>query len=532
MKQIIRCDSSSLSYSLLVAVFLFSISILSSCANSVSDKTAEANEALRQVLYIQDLYNNHPGEDIVPQISNVIDSMRNTGYNPYYFAAINILIDRLFSDGRLAEADSLAVRMEKEALQQRDSISMAMAKRVRAQMFYKLSQPQKAFRELLPAVQYILDPYRCASNFGTASSIQEWMWIIARDLKDTVMMTNAGQNFAQLVEENKKINGWTDSTGHYPVSALAFKAQDKYIKGDLPKARLLLDSAATLVLPNLPSRAYEHLYEVRCEVKAAESDWNGALADVDTLLKTHKDFPWFYLKDLLLKAEILNMAGKHEECAKAFSNYITFHDSLSNKISDKRFHDLTMLYRTEIDQEQRRANRFGVIALCSVIFLLLILLVLALLNAVKEKKRVHILVERLKEFDRATETVNNIEQKSSYKETSPIERLDNYMLTERPYTNPSLSRKELAEFADLSQDAVGLMIKNEKGCSVRSYINSFRLEEARKTLGSQSNESIADMAVKLGFGTARTLQRAFKERYDMSPTQYREASKDIEEGDK
>lgn len=532
MKQNKWFDTSSLSLSLLVTVFLFSISILTSCANYESDKTAKANEALRQVLYIQNLYNNHPGEDIVPQISNVIDSMRKAGPNPYYFAATNILIDRLFSDGRLAEADSLAVRMEEEALQQRDSISMAMAKRVRAQMFYKLSQPKKAFRELLPAGQYILNPYRAASDFGTATSIQEWMWIIARDLKDTVMMNKAGQSFTKLVEENKRINGWTDSTGHYPVSALAFKAQDNFLKGDLPKARFLLDSAASLVLPNLPSRAYEHLYEVRCEVKAAQSDWPGALADVDTLLRTHKDFPWFYLKDLLLKAEILNMAGKHEECAQAFSDYITFHDSLSNIISDKRFHDLTVLYRTEIDQEQRRANRFGMIALCSVIFLLLILLVIALLNAAKEKKRVHILVERLKEFDRASETVNNIEQKTSLEETSPIDRLDHYMFSARPYTNPSLSRKELAEIAGLSQDAVGILIKNEKGCSVRSYINSFRLEEARKTLGSQSDESIADMAIRLGFGTSRTLQRAFKERYDMSPTQYREASKDIEGRDK
>lgn len=504
------------------------ILFFSSCKKYEYDDTSTDGEALRQVLFIQTLYNNHPGEDIVPEITDVIDSMRNAGRNPYYFAASNILIDRLFSDGRFAEADSLAVRMEEEALEDRDSISMAMAKRVRAQMYYKLSQPSKAFREIEPAPYYIANPYNSRSDFGTATSIQEWLWIITRDLGDTLSMNQAGLYYAQMVDDYKKINNWNDSTGHYPVSALAFRAEDSFTKGDLKMAQELLDSAATMILPHLPSRAYEHLYEVRCKVKAADSNWEGAIEDTDILLKTHKDFPWFYLKDLLLKAEILNMAGKHEECAKAYSEYIAFHDSLSNSITNKRLNDLTVLYRTEIDQEQKRADRFRIFAFCSVIFLLIILLVIALCNAAKEKKRVHLLVERLKQLDRATETVSCIEKKENSGDISPIERLDRYMMLECPYTNPALSRKELADFMGLTQDALGQLIKNEKGTSVRTYINSFRLEEARKILGSNSNEGIAEMAVRLGFGTSRTLQRAFKERYDMSPSQYREASKEIE----
>ncbi|MDE5880649.1 MAG: helix-turn-helix domain-containing protein [Muribaculaceae bacterium] len=506
-----------------MTVVILSLSLFTSCKNTKVDKATADQEALRQVLYVQSLYNTHPGEDIVPQLVDVIDSMRNAGRNPYYFAAVNILIDRLFSDGRFAEADSLAVRMGTEALEDSDSISMAMAKRVRAQMLYKLSQPEGAFKVLEPAGSYIPNPYRSGSDFGTATSIQEWLWIIARELGDTVNMNKAGMSYANMVETNSTLNDWNDATCHYPVSALAFKAEDSFSKRDMKSAKALLDSASSKILPTLPSRAYEHFYAVRCKVRAADSNWQGAIADVDTLLKTHKDFPWFYLKDLLLKAEILNMAGKHEESAKAYSNYIAFHDSLSNKITDKRLHDLTVLYRTEIDQEQKRADRFRMFAFGSVICLLLILLVLALLHAAREKKRNRLLVERLKEFDRATETVYQIEQEVS--EVLPlIDRLDRYMFIEAPYTNPALSRKELAEFIGLTQDALGQLIKTEKGVSVRTYINSFRLEAARKILGSNSNEGIAEIAVKLGFGTARTLQRAFKERYDMSPTQYREAS--------
>ncbi|MDE5789744.1 MAG: helix-turn-helix transcriptional regulator [Muribaculaceae bacterium] len=513
--------------------FLVLVLCIFSCSSPEADESqSDEKKGLRQVLRVQSLYNMNPDGDIVPEIQATVDSMRSEGRSPYYYAAVNVLIDRLFSEGRFAEADSLAVRMQEEANMDSDSLSIAMGKRVRAQMFYKLSQPKRALQELEPAIAYIKNPYRSGSDFGTATSIQEWLWIISRDLGDSLKMNEAGMSYARIVEENEKINGWRDTTGHYPVSAMAFKAEDSFSKGDINCARELLDSASKNVLPHLPSRAYEHLYAVRCKVRAADSNWNGAIADADTLLATHKDFPWFFLKDLLLKAEILNMAGRHRESTRAYSEYVSFHDSLSKNITDKRLHDLTVLYRSEITREQKRAERFRLFAFAAVILLLIILLLFALINAAREKKRNRLLVERLKEFDRATETVLHNEPKERDEELSAMDRLDRYMFMERPYTNPALSRKELADFCHISSDALGQMIKKEKGLSVRNYINSFRLEEARRVLGTGSNEGIAELAVRLGFGTSRTLQRAFKERYDMSPSQYKEVSKEIEDSEK
>ena len=492
-----------------------------------TDTDADA-ESLRQVLYVQSLYNNHPGEDIVPRMSAVIDSMGRTGGSPYYFAALNVLIDRLFSDGRFAEADSLAVRMEKEANEAGDSVSLAMAKRVRAQMFYKLSQPERALRELEPAASYITHPLRSGCDFGTATSIREWLWIISRELGDTARMNRAGMEYARLVDENMRTNGWTDSTGHYPVSSLAFQAGNAISAGDTDHARTLLDSASGLVLPSLPSRAYEHLYAVRCRLMTAGSDWAAALSDADTLLSTHRDFPWFYLKDLLLKARLLNLAGRHGESARAYSEYVRFHDSLSNRITDRRLHDLTVLYRTEISREQKRAERFRMFALGSVTLLLAALLALALLHAARVRKRNRLLVERLKEFDRARATAHDPHPADEGDGLPPMERLDLHMAADRPYTDPALSRKELADWCAITPEALGQLIKAEKGTSVHAYINSFRLEEARHALGSDSAEGIAELAARLGFGTSRTLQRAFKEKYGMSPSQYRDASREIE----
>lgn len=68
-------------------VLIFScFATLNACRNADADTFGKDSESLRQVLYVQSLYNNHPGEDIVPELENVIDGMRDAGRNTYYFA--------------------------------------------------------------------------------------------------------------------------------------------------------------------------------------------------------------------------------------------------------------------------------------------------------------------------------------------------------------------------------------------------------------------------------------------------------------
>lgn len=505
------------------------IVVLSSCRDSGTNEY-DHEEAIRRVLTVQRLQNLNPGDaSIVPQITEIVDSMRESGKDACYFSAINVLIDRLFADGRYSEADSLAVRMQQEAKEGNDSLAIAISKRVRAQILYKLSQSDRAQKEAHSALPFVSAPLKSVTHFGTATSLNEWLHIIAQANSDSSVMRQAGRNYADIVRENTIVNGWTDTTAHYTVTALAFEAENALSNNSPGQAEMLLDSAKNLIKPNLPARAYEHYYATRSRTRMAKCDYEGALADVDTLLKTHATFPWFYLRDLQLKAEIENAAGMHEESAATYSKYISYHDSLSSCLTDQRLHDLTLLYRSELSKEEKRSHRIRLIGLGSVTTLLLILLCVTLRHAVTERKRNRRLVERLHEYDRAGQKIyHNIPNDTDHTETiSDIMRLDRHMTADRPYTDPSLSRKELADYLGTTQETLAQMIRDERGCSVHAYINSFRTEEARRILDTDSEITIAEIATTLGFGTARTLQRAFKERYDMTPSQYRTASNDI-----
>ncbi len=498
------------------------------------DSPYDHDEAVRRVLTVQKLQNFNPGNpEVVPQIEAIIDSMRHSGKDACYFGAVNVLIDRLFSDGRYAEADSLAVRMQQDAFAEQDSLAIAMAKRVRAQILYKLSQSDRALSEALSALPYVTNPLSSGSNFGTATSLNEWIHIIAKANADTAEMQKAGSRYSNIVNRKVSEGNWNDSTMHYRVTALAFEAEKTLNKKMIKKVDTLLDSASAMMKKDLPARAYEHFYETRCRARVAEGDFSGALADVDTLLNTHVCFPWFYLRDLQLKAEVENAAGLHEVSAKTYSQYIAFHDSLSTELTDRRLHDLTLLYRSELDKEAKRTEKIRLIGLGSVTLLLLILLGITFRHALTERKRNRLLVERLHEYDRAEQTLlqSITEDIHTSEDLSEIQILDKHMITARPYTNPGLGRSELAEFLGVSQEGLAQIIRSERDCTVHSYINSFRTEEARRLLDSDANESIAEIAIKLGFGTARTFQRAFKERFDMTPSQYRAAANEIRNTD-
>lgn len=152
--------------------------------------------------------------------------------------------------------------------------------------------------------------------------------------------------------------------------------------------------------------------------------------------------------------------------------------------------------------------------------LLLVLLAVSYRSARRERKKNRLLVERLREADQ----LNVVSQPQSAPEEpeSDMDRLDRYMMTDRPYTDPALSRRELAAYLGVTPDEVARIIRSGRDMSVLGYINSCRLDEARRVLESDSTEAVGALAERLGFGTARTLQRAFRDHFDMSPTQYRE----------
>ena len=85
-------------------------------------------------------------------------------------------------------------------------------------------------------------------------------------------------------------------------------------------------------------------------------------------------------------------------------------------------------------------------------------------------------------------------------------------------TDTSLS--ELAKTYLKNEKYLGRLFKREIGMSYSEYARERKLEAA-KSMISQSNEKIIDIALECGFNTISYFNRAFYKKYGLSPTAYR-----------
>lgn len=102
-----------------------------------------------------------------------------------------------------------------------------------------------------------------------------------------------------------------------------------------------------------------------------------------------------------------------------------------------------------------------------------------------------------------------------------MERVELYMRENHPFKNPAFNREKLAKAVNINERALSEAIKETNGFTVTEYINICRLDYSRQLLSSNSILPLKDIVGMCGFGTPRTFQRLFRDKYGMPPSHYR-----------
>ena len=66
--------------------------------------------------------------------------------------------------------------------------------------------------------------------------------------------------------------------------------------------------------------------------------------------------------------------------------------------------------------------------------------------------------------------------------------------------------------------------QDSEHASITYYINRLRLDHARELLTTHPEMSIDEVATASGFSVRRTFSRLFKEKFGLTPTEFREAA--------
>ncbi|WP_165778819.1 helix-turn-helix domain-containing protein [Leptospira perolatii] len=101
-------------------------------------------------------------------------------------------------------------------------------------------------------------------------------------------------------------------------------------------------------------------------------------------------------------------------------------------------------------------------------------------------------------------------------------RLESLMTQDRCFADEDLSLNRLADLMDLQRHQLSELLNRVIGTDFKSYINKFRIEEAKVLLLSEPDRSILSIAFAVGFNSKSAFNLVFRKVTGITPTAYRE----------
>lgn len=118
------------------------------------------------------------------------------------------------------------------------------------------------------------------------------------------------------------------------------------------------------------------------------------------------------------------------------------------------------------------------------------------------------------------------------REYNTLEQIENHRIfdlmegilsKQSPYLDPKFSRHDLCMLSGTNRTRLNVILMQCTGVSSTAYINNLRLEHAVELIREHPEYIISHIAEECGLPNASTFHRLFRERYDMTPNEYRNA---------
>ncbi|UAM97858.1 helix-turn-helix domain-containing protein [Polaribacter litorisediminis] len=149
---------------------------------------------------------------------------------------------------------------------------------------------------------------------------------------------------------------------------------------------------------------------------------------------------------------------------------------------------------------------FGVFFICW--------LFLKAVNSPKLFKGVDVALKTSKEL-KNSEKEQEIQSKISY--------LKEFMVSKKPYLNPSLTIRNLAEELKINSRDLSVLINQHLNQHFFDFVNEYRIKEAQEILKKPAKKkfTILEILYEVGFNSKSSFNSAFKKHTGLTPTQFR-----------
>lgn len=129
------------------------------------------------------------------------------------------------------------------------------------------------------------------------------------------------------------------------------------------------------------------------------------------------------------------------------------------------------------------------------------------------------------EVERAKSKVSKSVQLDEGATLERVDKLALFVETERPFLNPTLSLRSLAEQIEIHPNQLSWLLNESIGKNFNEYINSHRIAHFKKLILDPSNShiSIIGLAYESGFNSKTVFNTTFKKIIGMTPKEYQKS---------
>jgi AraC-like DNA-binding protein len=102
------------------------------------------------------------------------------------------------------------------------------------------------------------------------------------------------------------------------------------------------------------------------------------------------------------------------------------------------------------------------------------------------------------------------------------DKIDAIMRSQKPYLMPDITLDVLADTLSISARDLSMIINRHFDNNFYEFINSYRIEEAKKLLRDHKDKTVTDIYLEVGFNSKSVFNTFFKKIVGSTPTQYRQ----------
>lgn len=301
--------------------------------------------------------------------------------------------------------------------------------------------------------------------------------------------------------------------------------------GEYDKAAEYLEKAERNPIANDPMVRSEILYN-KAYLLSQQKKYKEALAALLQMQQLNRSQPDGSMNDMSSLrniAEVAYLAGEFNIAADSYKELGVMGDSVRRREYMAQIDELRTVYEVDkLTAEKRQAHLKAMIAL-AVCGMLAVMLSIYIIYSGKLRRKNISIYNRIKENSltesKAGRVLEQIPETKLSKEMKLFIDLNKIMQDEKLFTDSEIDRKNLAVRMGTNEKYLADAVREGAGTTLSSYIADLRLSYSLVLLSEYPELPLRAIAVESGHGSYSPFFRAFIRKYGMSPSEYRNLSR-------